>query len=385
MKRLFFFMVSVTLISGCREKFYAGLPSPATGYLIVEGNINIGTGAVTTISLSRTTPLDSWKVTPEENATVFIEDEQNKRYELQNAGEGRYNSPPLQLPADLNYRLHVITSGKEYYSAFTETKIAPEIDSVYWAAKEDGIEIQLDTDDPQNNSRYYFWNFIETWHYHPKYYTAIKYDPDLETLVPRGPSDPQIYDCWMTQPSTTIVVGSTIKLSKDIVHAMPIAFVSASSTNKLVSKYSILVKQSVITPDAYEYYQRMKKNTEQTGSVFDAQPSQLRGNITCVTDSSETVVGFITASSITEKRIFVNRAELPPMNVKTLYESCYPDTVQNSYTRDTIVYTFASGAYIPIEILYSSIQTPIGFIYSYHFCVDCRKIGGSNIKPPFWP
>lgn len=381
-QKLFIFCVIVMMCLGCREKFYADLPSPATGFLIVEGIINVGDQASTVINLSRTSELDSREIRFENNARVFIEDDQGNQYELQHSDSGRFSTPPLNLPVNQQYRIHVNSAGKEYYSAFTETKISPQIDSVFWAPKNDGIEIQLTTHDDQANSRYYYWNFTETWEYNVPYYAIVKYDPVSKDIVTRGPSDPQIYSCWMTLPSTTIVVGSTAKLSQDLLFAKPIAFVSATTTNKLVKKYSIIVRQSVLTKEAYEYLERMRRNTEQTGSVFDAQPSQLRGNITCASDSSEMVVGFITASSITEKRIFVARADLPPLKIKTFYEPCFIENVANN--RDSIVERFEQGIYMPIDTLTTNGVT-YAITSSAAGCVDCRMLGGVNTKPSFWP
>jgi hypothetical protein len=48
--------------------------------------------------------------------------------------------------------------------------------------------------------------------------------------------------------------------------------------------YYIKLSQYALSHDAYLFYQKLKKNTEQLGSIFDAQPSELSSNIHCVTD-----------------------------------------------------------------------------------------------------
>lgn len=382
MHKLLLISCLVTLASGCREKFYADIPSPATGYLIAEGIINIGDKVKTEIRLSRTTELKDRGVQYEENAKVFIEDEQNSRLELSHSDSGRYTSPELTLPAGKQYRIRIFSNDREYISSFTEAKISPEIDSIFWVAKNDGIEVQLTTHDSLNASRYYYWNFVETWEYSAAYYSVVKYDPVAQTIVPRTSADPPIYNCWMTMPSSTIVIGSTAKLSQDIMYGKPINFVSAERSNRLVTRYSMLVRQSILSEEAYEYFSRMQKNTEKTGSVFDAQPSELRGNIICRQDSSEIVVGFITASSITEKRFFVKRSELPPMNVNTMYRDCYLEK-DLPFDKDTIIFKLASGTFIPIDTFEVN-HVAVSFSSAYHKCVDCRKLGGSNQRPSFW-
>ncbi|WP_336514818.1 DUF4249 domain-containing protein [Pollutibacter soli] len=382
LKKALAVLVMVVLVTACREKFEADLPSPATGYLIVEGIINVGDEAVTMIKLSRTTPLDSRAVTPENNAQVFIEDEQNHQYELALSDSGQYYSQPLDLPVNVRYRLHVIADAKEYYSGFTDTKIAPEIDNLYWEPKTDGIEIQLDTDDPLGNSRYYYWNFTETWEYNVPYFAVLKYIQASNTVDYRGAGDPEIFKCYHTLESSSIVIASTAKLSQDLVFAKPITFVSATNTSKLVNRYSIIVRQSVLSKDAYEYFERMKKNTEQTGSIFDAQPSQLRGNIKCKTDSSEIVVGYISTSSITEKRIFVSRVELPAFNHMNPFSACMLDTVK--LHPDSLREAFYYGSNLPIDYWTNDAGIRNGVVGSASFCVDCREQGGSNVRPSFW-
>lgn len=381
--RLLGILILIVFTSGCREKFYADIPSPGTGYLIVEGNINVGDQASTEIRLSRSSSLDKMQVSYENNASVYIEDQQNNRIELAHTDSGRYNSPLLNLPTNSQYRLHVVSSdNKEYFSAYTQAKISPAIDSVFWVAKDDGIEIQLSTHDATSNSLYYSWNFVETWEYNVPYYAVLKYDPALQDVVMRTSADPAIYECWRTSPSASIIIGSTAKLAQDLVFGKLITFVSAFNTNKLVKKYSIVVRQSVIPKEAYEYFDKMKRNTEQTGSIFDAQPSQLRGNISCKSDSSEIVVGFVTASSITEQRIFISRTDLPPLKIKTFYEDCAIETVPNN--RDSIVEKFQTGGFLPVgKTINSSGMERIEA--APNKCVDCRVLGGSNVKPAFWP
>ena len=54
----------------------------------------------------------------------------------------------------------------------------------------------------------------------------------------------------------------------------------------------------------------MKKNTESLGTIFDAQPSEIKGNIYSASDPAEPVIGYISATTIEEKRIFIEQADL---------------------------------------------------------------------------
>jgi hypothetical protein len=72
------------------------------------------------------------------------------------------------------------------------------------------------------------------------------------------------------------------------------------------------VKQYALNQEAFAYWQNIKKTTEQLGSIFDAQPSQFKGNIHSLTDSTEPVMGYVSASSIETKRIFVTSEDVKP-------------------------------------------------------------------------
>ena len=105
------------------------------------------------------------------------------------------------------------------------------------------------------------------------------------------------------------MLGSTAKLSQDIVY-LPIASIPKDH-GSLSVLYSIKVKQYAWTKEGYNFLDIMRKNTEIVGSVFDAQPSQLNGNIHCVTDPTEKVIGYFNISPVREKRIFINNSEVP--------------------------------------------------------------------------
>jgi hypothetical protein len=138
----------------------------------------------------------------------------------------------------------------------------------------------------------------------------------------------------------------------------------------------------VLTKDWYEWEQKLKKNTEQLGSIFDPQPSQTGGNIHNMTDPSETVVGFIGCSSQTEERIFVDRSQLPAVHVYSGYELCVQDTVLNA--KKPLYDYFGTGFGIPIQPYHDDFGNLTKYYGSAGGCVDCRLKGGSTVQPDFW-
>lgn len=377
-------LILFIMLGGCKDKYNAPVHIPASGYLVVEGFINAGNGS-TDFMLTRATGLDSPYVRPEPGALVSVESASGDSYPLTETGGGKYSIDRLAVDFSQQYRVRIkTTDGKEYLSDLSSPKITPPIDSISWKPADGGVWIYVTTHDPSNNSRYYQWTYEETWEYASAFISSLEYAGG--GVFTYRPDAHQIHICYIGDISTSISIGSTAKLSDDVMYEYPLTFVPYAATNKLERKYSILVKQYVITKEWYEWKQKVKKNTEELGSIFDAQPSDISGNMHCVTNPGETVIGYVGCSSETEKRIFISRSELPQTYVFTGYEECIPDTIKNQEP-DIDLY-FGGGLTQPITPVLSpgSAGPPaiIAYLGSSNFCVDCRLRGGVLQKPDFW-
>jgi hypothetical protein len=114
----------------------------------------------------------------------------------------------------------------------------------------------------------------------------------------------------------------------------------------------------------------LKKNTEEIGSLFDPQPSGYKGNIRCVSDPTEMVLGYISSGSITQKRFYIHPSKIPYLG--NHWENNVDGDVRG-YTADNIGFLTAAG-YLIVKA---------GEIAS-GYCIDCRLLG-SNVKPDYWP
>jgi Domain of unknown function (DUF4249) len=384
MKKIFYFFL-VLLVAGCKEVYEAPYKSPATGYLVVEGVINSGQGS-TTLTLSRTTKLDNRNIQYEQRAQVNVEGEDNSLYNLQETDVGKYTAVNLNLNAGRKYRVRIKTNdGKEYLSDFAVAKTNPPVDSISWKRENNGLQVYINTHDPLDNTRYYQWDYDETWEFHSAYTSSLKYEIEkgplglnVFSVVYRDSStfsyDPKIFTCWQFNSSKNLLFGSSAKLSKDIIY-LPLVFVPQGS-QKLTVLYSINVKQYALTKEGYEFLEKMKKNTEATGSIFDAQPSELKGNIRCVTDPAEPAIGFFTISSVEQKRIFIRSDQVPGWSYNYDCEQTRIENISDSILRKGPFLTPTN----PLLIL-GVIKT---FNASELRCVDCT-LSGTNIKPAFWP
>jgi hypothetical protein len=377
--KIFFVLLCCLIFLECRRPFEPSLKPSDINSLVVEGYIDGNAPTHITITRARNVSQgDTAARKYELNAGVSVEDDQQNIYPLTEMGNGAYGSVnTLNIDPSHKYRLHILTSdGKEYASDYVPFKSSPPIDSIGWKmTDEGGVQIYVNTHDPSNQTKYYRWDYGETWEFHVSYYSILKYNPPTNTLLPRTD---QVYMCWKSDSSTNIFLGSSAKLVSDVIHEAPLAYVP-NHDQKLSVLYSIFVRQYALDESGYNYLQAMKSNTENTGSIFDPQPNGTTGNIHCLTDPSEQVSGYICAGNTSVKRVFIYNSAIPGR--WNLVPNC-PD-VEVPNIADSIRYYFTTG-YGPVDQIYSPSGAIIAYNASYVLCVDCT-LTGTNVKPSFWP
>ena len=374
----------------CKEPYESPVISPETGYIVVEGAINSGDG-MTEIALSRTVGLESRETKLEKNAEVKVEAEDLSFHLLNEQQDGKYIANNLDLNENKKYRLSIkTTDGKAYLSEFLLIKKNPPIDSVSWIRDNSGVQLYINTHDNEGDTRYYRWEFKETWEHFAEYKSLIEYQitrsgiTDRYSVVYRDPIDGRLFDstmyyCWQEQVSSTLLLGTSAQLSKDEIN-LPIARIPSGSA-KLNKLYSIKVKQISLTKEAYEFFEVMKKNSESTGSIFDAQPAVLYGNMYNVNDPNEPVIGYMTICPIQEERIFIKKIEVPDWRY---FSNCSFQIFRNNSDeiRDKVIESLLPiSAVQPPEAPFPGIPR---FYAASPECVNC-KLNGSPIKPVFWP
>jgi hypothetical protein len=365
------FGVCLLFLAGCIEPFE--LPTSAEGqfFLVVDGGLNVeeGTGQV---RLTRTQNLaDTARPMIELMAQVTLEESQGNTYRFTDQLNGEYILEGADLNYNQNYRLRIRTlGGREYLSEFVSAKRTPAIDSLSWVVQNNELQIQVNTHDPENNTRYYRWEIEETWRYTAALSSSLVYRNGQ--VVPRGEN---IYQCYKTERPSTTLIGTSANLTQDVISRFPLTSIGSESP-KLRFRYSILVNQYGISQDEYNYWQMLRRNTESVGTLFDPQPALVRGNFTCLTNPEEPVLGYFSARSVTQKRIFINAADVYPYGFQPRGPSCTADTIAAAdirlYSTAEIVSEIYNGPFV------------VGYTISTRSCVDCRVQGGTTERPDFW-
>jgi hypothetical protein len=380
----------ILLGAGCKKPFTLPvLISDNNKYLVIEGVISSSDS--TFIKLSRTKKVDTLKtIIPENGAHVSVESDANGSYALTEISAGTYAAAPLNLDGAHKYRLRVKTAdGKEYASDFVAVKNAPPIDSVGFVAEANGVHIYVNTHDDANATRYYRWDYIEDWQFHSRYVSG--YYSNGDTIFGR-PASQQIHNCFANDISENVAVASSARLTNDVIYQSPIALIPANS-EKIETKYSILVKQYALTSDAYSFWDNLQKNTERLGSIFDVLPSETESNFHCISNPAELVVGYLSVGNVTSKRIFISASQLLPSYSAQYPCACELDTAflapdpKIPSQKSEAVLIPKTSPYVPVSGLFIPPDNPFGGPNAYTFstilCVDCT-VRGTTSPPPFW-
>jgi hypothetical protein len=393
----YYFIVLAFILFGCKAAYEPPVTTDLHNYLIVEGTINSNNSSTdsTYIKLSRTVSLQSKIGTfnPELYAQVIVEDGQNYNYTLKELGKGVYAVGPLGLDNSKKYRVRIKTGdGKVYLSELSAVTYTPPIDSIGFNLVNVGIQLYVNTHNPANNTRYYRWEFNEAWKFRTNYNSM--YVTNGLAIKLRTPAQ-NVNVCYSNDSSTGILLGSSVKLTQDVIYQAPLNPIAGTS-EKIELRYSILVKQYGLTEDAFKFWDELRKNTESLGSIFDSQPSGSSGNIHCTTDATEPVFGYISITNIQTKRVYINSTQLPSSFIPLAWSSCYLDTILDKVpsgapyksVRTALVPT--SSSLIPITRVafvmpppYNDPPVDSGYYASSSLCTDCTTRGGIK-KPDFW-
>jgi hypothetical protein len=343
--------------------------------IVVEGMIT-DQPEVNTVKISRSLPLGT-KTTarPVKGCIVSIIDDSGRSYTLTEKVTGTYVTDPLKFRGIIGkkYKLRVFLNNKSinnytYESWQIEMKPVPPIDNIFYEKtvirpeeegiqRLDGCQIYVETHDPNANTRFYRWDFNETWVFNLPY---------TQALNPR---------CYISENSDIINVKSTLSLAEDRVTRFPLHFIS-SETDRLKSRYSILVNQYSLSEDEFEYWEKLQNITEEVGSLYDITPAAVPSNIYCLDNPAEKVLGYFSVSAKTSKRFFIKDYFSGIIN---LYANCVSDTLYGSRP----IHGLNSNIWVLEDFPFPDYNPPYKVVTEKRGCADC-SVRGTIVEPAFW-
>ena len=307
MKKLLFPIILILIMAACVTPYYPTI-TKYENLLVVDGQLTNLTGPYK-VKLSRSYKYDNNIGIPVTGARIKIIDNTGLEVSLNEVKNGIYSTVDTTfhgIPGK-SYKIQIKVDNEIFESGFETLKPAIPIDKFYWEYKPlDGegpkrIQLLLDTHDPTNNNRYYGWEYDETWKFREPIDVTRK--PEWKT-------------CYKNDSSFTMTLGTTIERSNDIIDKQKIITLDESK-NKLFMRYSILVKQYSFSENTFKYLKELTKLNQSQGTLFDPTPYSLMSNVKCVTNKEVPVVGYFIIAGATEKRMFIDRSDLPEEFVPT--------------------------------------------------------------------
>lgn len=378
-KSTFIFFLLLCLPLSCVTPFEPVGYEGSDNILVIEGDIN--SKGVTEVYLSRTQKLkDLNKTTYIKGAAVWIESEKGVKFFAQQSINGSvivYRTQNLVLDKSQKYKLCVsLQGGNLYESELLSVLTSPPIKDIGFKRDtvKQSVTFHVSTEDPSNRTKYYRWTYTEDWEFSAHNFASYTYNPKTGQ-IDELPYEDNIFFCWNKGVSKSILIASTSHLSQDKVHEMPLVSMGKSD-DRISILYSIEVSQRAITREAYLYWENIRKNSDKVGGIFSPQPSEIYGNIRCVSDPSEVVLGFISAVEISTMRFFASDAE---MDIYSSYHDCELIVPEKEDPPRTWLALYQDG-----YLVISNNPMDRESIWSRDACVDCRLRGTKN-KPSFWP
>lgn len=385
-------LLAITLsLASCTEQ-YALQSETFEDALVVEATLT-NEPKQQEIKLTRTYRLEQAGPVPETGADVFVTDETGHEYDFEEI-DGKYVSTDLfAAKPGKTYRLHITTAqGKTYTSdgqvLTTANPMQEVVPTVMSQNGQRGVGMVVKSYDPQNTSKYYRYQYEETYKIiAPKWENdraIVVYDSLAQPSIELIPREGETQTCYSTQKSDRVIQYSTNELAEDRVY-FPVRFISRQDYI-ITHRYSILVHQYVQSLAAYTFYKTLNEIAGSGGSILSQnQPGFFYGNIRCTENPNEKVIGFFEVASVSSQRVFFNYADLfpgeplPPyfMNCdERSYKFCFSFTdpeckgaaLVSSISSNSLLYFAGSGLY------YLMVPPP---------CGDCTRFS-SNVRPSFW-
>ena len=397
--RIFFLLLVTIVMVRCIEPYEPEVVEYESS-LVVDGFYN-NSDSPSNVILSQS--FGYQEDVPEyiDNAQVTIEDDQGRMMTLLHMGNGLYQTDPISQKGEVgrSYRLLIDIPERGNYISGWEAMLAStligEIDIEYQekerndpdAKNQVGAQVFLSTEDTEKEVSFYKWELEETYLYN------LIFDPQIKAVFGSNPgrgqdsiivipfSLRQGNICYKTELSKSILISSTEGLTENKVNKFPLIFVT-NETARFYIRYSLLTKQFSISKEYHENLRKVAEVNQTTGSLFDPIPNEIFGNIKNVNDDTEPILGYFGVGGVSEKRIFIERGDLPMRFPVPFGPFCLSDTLDLDF--EDLYSKTSTGSLVLSRYHTNLFGTPIGYIITQPDCVYCTSNDATNQAPDFW-
>lgn len=339
-------LLLLLLFARCEEPIELKFDNEPENYLVIDGIITTERKAHQ-ITISRATPFTNNEVTPfnkESVREISISDDQGNSFPLFEVEKGVYLTEDNFAGIEGRcYQLEIRTLNNEIYRStpqkipvngtIDDARFEYEVEPIYNSSADQFVDkkvlkVYADYSFPATN------DFI-----------AFDWEGTFFLRVPGSFGRPS--QCYVAdsnngiEPILSNVSRSNLSYENQELFSLTYDF-------RFRDRYSLNVKMFSISEEAFDFLSDVEQQLNTTGSIFDPAPKQIFSNIANISDEDEIVLGFFGAFNVTEKRIFINRSEIP--------------------AGETFNICNRGGPGRPPD-----------------FCFDCTiYFGASATKPPYW-
>ena len=378
-KNILILLLLIASTTACVDKYWPEIDK-YENLLVVDGLLT-NDDEPTVVKLSISTALDRSQITPVTGASLHFSTLTGSSFIYFTETEpGTYQITDPTFKGEINqfYQLYIeLQDGRQYASDLCKLATPSPIDSVYGIVENQelsgynhdlqGVQFYIDNHSTNADTNYYLWRCIQTYEYKATF--TLDYIWEGYPITVGNPDS--LRTCWRTKNVDEIFTYSTKNLTTPVITKYPINYTS-TETKMLSIRYSLLVNQLNISQAAFNFWDALRQQNIEQGSLYTRQPIQIRGNIRNLENPDEPVLGYFTVAGITKKRIFTNR----PSNLQFYYSICEPD-----FETVTLI-----GASTPLfwPIYITDIPGMGWAMASSDVCFDCRLEGGELTPPNFW-
>jgi Domain of unknown function (DUF4249) len=242
-------------------------------------------------------------------ATVEISDDKGTTEKLIDRGQGLYETAANGIRGEVGrkYTISIKTpEGKKYVSQPELLKPVAEFGRVYTEFQETSsptlrghFNVFLDVKDSETPNDFYRWKWT--------HYEDISYCLKTVTSGPAGvirTRNKCCEPCWQVEACNGCVILANDRLTNGkTITRIPLGKIPYD--NK--TGYFMLFEQYSLTPEAYQFWNSVESQINNSGGIFDLPPATVNGNIACTSHPEDQVLGYFGASSVVYKPLYVAR------------------------------------------------------------------------------
>ncbi len=322
-------LVLALLLASCIDPYDPKLVG-GERYLVFEGVLTDAPGPYRFV-LSQSAGYNSDESVFDQRITgaeVSVSDDAGVMTRFADAGKGSYVSPAgFRGQVGKRYALTVLYKEQTYKSEAELLQPVTDIDRVYWTyqpkitAVGPGVfPVFIDLNDPADTENFYQWDWV---HYEQPRFCVLYTPPGGIGVYAKACCT----DCWnISRNDGDIITASDQLVNGNKIIGQRIAEVTYDDT----TPYYLAVGQQSLSRGAYQFWQTVRALTGNVGSVFDATPATLTGNINNTKPDGPPMLGYFQVSARKQRVMYVRRLGNPlqpfAKNVFSPWPDCEPCT-----------------------------------------------------------